>query len=180
MKDGGDMQQFNQFYYQRLEQLRAAVKEAAELKWDYRAEYVDNILDLKPGQLTVMIGTIYKLQKGKPNVMGMRDLTTVIKSVDAIDLSFWDFEENGEVQNFMRDDDQCILEDSSGRITILIKENDENFNVKEQVTGTIVALLGRSDDKGYFEVQDTCEAGIPFKPLLPPSVEIKERALFDD
>ena len=27
--EGGDMKQFNLFYYQRLEQLRAAVKEAA-------------------------------------------------------------------------------------------------------------------------------------------------------
>ena len=45
--EGGDMKQFNQFYYQRLEQLRPAVKEAAEMKWQqYRAEYVDNILDL--------------------------------------------------------------------------------------------------------------------------------------
>lgn len=58
--DGGDMQQFNQFYYRRLEQLRHAVKEAAEMKWDARAEYVDNILDLRPGSLTVIIGTVFK------------------------------------------------------------------------------------------------------------------------
>jgi len=46
-EQGGDMQQFNQFYFNRLEQLRPAVKEAAEMKWDERAEYVDNILDIR-------------------------------------------------------------------------------------------------------------------------------------
>ena len=58
--EGGDMQQFNSFYYRRLEQLKAAVKEAAEMKWDARAEYVDNMLDLRPGTLTVIIGTVFK------------------------------------------------------------------------------------------------------------------------
>ena len=48
--EGGDMQQFNQFYYRRLEQLKPAVKEAAEMKWDRRANYVDNILDLTVGE----------------------------------------------------------------------------------------------------------------------------------
>ena len=55
------MQQFNSFYYRRLEQLKASVKEAAELKWDVSDEYVDNILDLRPGNLTVIIGTMFKL-----------------------------------------------------------------------------------------------------------------------
>jgi hypothetical protein len=59
---GGDMQQFCSFYYQRLNQLKPAVREAAEIKWDCEAEFVDNILDLKPGQLTVIIGTVFKEQ----------------------------------------------------------------------------------------------------------------------
>lgn len=87
--EGGDMHQFYQFYYQRLEQLHPAVKEAAELKWDMRAEYVDNILDLRPGVLTVMIGTIFKLQKGKPNVIN--HLTGVIPNIDPINLSFGEY-----------------------------------------------------------------------------------------
>ena len=55
-----------------------------------------------------------------------------------------------------------------------------NFNPDEHVTGTIMALLGVSDNQGYFRVQDTCFAGIPFKAELPPSVEIKNRPLFSD
>ena len=71
------------------------------------------------------------------------------------------------------------MEDSSGRINI--KES-ANFRIDEQVTGTIMALLGVADDQGYFGVQDVCLAGIPFKAQLPGGVAIEEqkKELFDD
>jgi len=75
---GGDMQQFCAFYYKRLDQLRGAVKEAAELKWEEKATYVDNILDIKPHETTVIIGTLFKEQKAKQCVFD--DLTGVISS----------------------------------------------------------------------------------------------------
>ena len=94
LKDqGGDMQQFCSFYYQRLEQLRPHVKEAAELKWDNRGEFVENILDLKPGIITVIIGTLFKEQKKKPCVF--QNLTGVIDNVPAVDLSFGAIDEEG-------------------------------------------------------------------------------------
>ena len=43
-----------------------------------------------------------------------------------------------------------------------------------------MALLGVSDDQGYFHVQDTCLAGIPFEAELPEGVQIAERPLFQD
>ena len=54
------MQQFNLFYFNRLEKLKPAVREAANLKWDTDAEYVDNILDLRTNCRTVIIGTLFK------------------------------------------------------------------------------------------------------------------------
>jgi len=37
------------------------VKENAELKWsEKKAQYMENILDLKTGELTVIIGTLFK------------------------------------------------------------------------------------------------------------------------
>lgn len=62
------MQQFNLFYYKRLEELKPAVREAAQLRWDDDADYVDNILDLKTNCKTVIIGTLFKDQKKKPSV----------------------------------------------------------------------------------------------------------------
>ena len=90
------------------------------MKWDQRAEYVDHILDLSVGQLTVIIGTVFKEQKQKPNVF--TDITGVIKSAHMpVDLSFGTEGVDGK-QNlrgcFASDDDQIILEDSSGRINI--------------------------------------------------------------
>ena len=122
------MQQFCSFYFKRLEELRADVKEAAELKWDDRGEFVENILDLKPGIITVIIGTLFKEQKKKPCVFS--NLTGVINSVNAVDLSFGALDEEGNLfsDQYISENDQVILEDASGRITI----NENNvFKIEE-------------------------------------------------
>ena len=69
------------------------------------------------------------------------------------------------------------MEDASGRINIT---PNEVFNVAEQVTGTIIALLGKADESGYFNVVDKCMAGISFKSELPPTVKLDKRSLFDN
>ena len=99
------MQQFCSFYYKRLEQLRPEVKEAAELKWDNKGEFVENILDLRPGVKTVIIGTMFKEQKKKPCVFS--NLTGVIQTVKAIDLSFGVPPESGKdfAEKFITDAD---------------------------------------------------------------------------
>ena len=53
--------------------------------------------------------------------------------------------------------------------------------IDEQVTGTIMALIGVANDRGYFQVRDSCNAGINFKASLPEGVEIpaESRGLFD-
>lgn len=82
------MQQFNAFYYKRLEQLRPAVQDAARLKWEDKYDSIDildNILDLKTNIRTVIIGTLFKEQKKKPSVMHY--LCGVIKSVNPMLLS---------------------------------------------------------------------------------------------
>jgi len=67
---------------------------------------------------------------------------------------------------YVSEDDQAILEDSSGRINLKLLSN----NVYELVTGSIMAILGEADQLGYFEVKDLCYAGIPFQSDLPPQV----------
>ena len=69
--------QYATVYYHRLEKLRGKVREAAEMKWmAYKqVKFVDNILDIKPFEQTVIIGTLFKEQKLKPtiltNIMGV-------------------------------------------------------------------------------------------------------------
>jgi len=57
------------------------------MKWDAPADYVDNILDLNVGKLTVIIGTVFKEQRLKPSVF--TNITGVVKSDHKpVDLSF--------------------------------------------------------------------------------------------
>jgi DNA polymerase delta subunit 2 len=182
-QEGGDMQQFNSFYYKRLEQQRPAVKEAARLKWEAKhdvIDFVDNILDLKTSTLTVIIGTVFKDQKKKPCVL--QNLLGVIKSADPLLLSIGADENLRETKwngHFVSEDDQVILEDSSGRINI---KASPKFIVDEQITGSIIAILGKADKQGYFEVDDFCFAGIPFQSDIPhfvPGMTRNMRDLFD-
>lgn len=65
----------------------------------------------------------------------------------------------------------AVLEDISGRITV---KNSKNFRVNEYCSGTILALCGQAVAGGYFEVEDFCFAGLPFRDC-PASVKISEK-----
>ena len=41
-------------------------------------------------------------------------------------------------------------------------------------------MLGRADNSGYFNVIDSCKAGISFKPELPKHIEQRNVGLFDE
>lgn len=133
---------------------------------------MDNILDLKTGELTVIIGTLFKEQKLKPCVF--TNLEGVISSVSSIDCSTGD---PSLIGKFTSDNDFAILEDVSGRIQI--RESD-NFKCNKFVTGSIIALLGVADKGGYFVCKDFCFAGTPYKVELPRQVKVTlQRKLFD-
>ena len=120
------MKQYCSFYYKRLEKLRSQVKEAAELKWELKPTYVDNILDLQPGELTVIIGTLFKEMKKKPCVFDNIEGVIRVAGLDDV----------------FSEDDYAILEDASGRIQI--RETDK-FSCRNFVTGSIAAFLGKAD-----------------------------------
>jgi hypothetical protein len=160
--EGGDFQQYCNIYFNRLKQLKPHVKEAAELKWaQHDAVFVDNILDMQQKTTTVIIGTLFKEQKLKPNVFS--NITGAINAVSAVDCSFGGI--NGK---FASEDDYAVLEDASGRVQI---RESANFSCNRFVTGSIVALIGRVDTAGYFVCEDHCFAGIPFRPQLPQNID---------
>jgi DNA polymerase delta subunit 2 len=66
-----ELLQYATLYFHRLEKLRPSVKDAAELKWkDFtNLKIQDNILDIKPKEETVIIGTLFKEQKLKPSIL---------------------------------------------------------------------------------------------------------------
>ena len=167
------MQQYCNLYFNRLQQLKPVVRESAELKWNQKkARYMDNILDLKTGELTVIIGTLFKEQKLKPCVFS--NIEGVISAVSAIDCSTG---KKDLVGKFTSENDYAILEDASGRIQI---RESSTFKCNQFVTGSIIALLGTADHGGYFVCKDFCYAGVPYKVELPRQINLStKRGLFD-
>jgi DNA polymerase delta subunit 2 len=77
---------------------------------------------------------------------------------------------------YISEEDYAVLEDNSGRVRI--KKN-EVFTPEKFVTGSIVALKGVVDVKGFFEVKDFCFAGIPFQ-SVPRGLKISlSRGLYE-
>ena len=149
----------------RLQSLKPHVKEYAEIKWekDHNLTYVNNILEMKPNQLTVIIGTLFKEMPLKPSI-----LKNLIGTLGTRKFK------NGM---YVSEEDYAVLEDNSGRVRI---KKSEKFNADYFVTGSIVALKGVVDSNGFFEVKDYCYAGIPFQKPIPKSVSItSDKPLYD-
>jgi DNA polymerase delta subunit 2 len=128
------------------------------MKWekDNNLIYVNNILDIRPNQLTVIIGTLFKEMPLKP---------TILKNLLGT-LGTRKFK-NGQ---YVSEEDFAVLEDNSGRIRI---KRSDKFNPDDFITGSIVALKGIVDSNGFFEVKDHCYAGIPFQSPIPKAVNLK-------
>jgi hypothetical protein len=56
------------------------------------------------------------------------------------------------------EDDQAVLEDSSGRIRLKDASKEQNF-MASVVTGSIIGLLGRADSNGIFHVEKYVYSG---------------------
>lgn len=140
------------------------------MKWD-NVKFMGNVLDMKQGERTIIIGTLFKEQKLKPNVF--TNITAPINAVSAIDCS-----RGAKIGQFTSDDDYAILEDLSGRIQI---RESAHFKCNQFQTGSIVALLGTVDAQGYFICEDFCYAGIPFSAELPAHIKLGQKeGLFDN
>ena len=148
------------------------------MKWLLRTnseiKIVDNILDIKPFEETVIIGTLFKEQSKKPsilnNIMGVLGAKKFYKDNQ--------FNYGAYVTEEAETCDVAVLEDISGRITI---KNSAKFTISNFVSGSILALKGKAIAGGYFEVDEFCFAGMPFR-NSPNGVKIpnKKRELYDD
>ena len=148
------MLQYATLYFLRLEKLRPMVKEAASMKWG-DLKIMENILDIKPFEETIIIGTLFKEQKLKPSILN--NIMGVLGQK-----KFSDSEGNFNFGGFVNqdEDDVAVLEDKSGRITI---QRTQKFDFNNFVSGCILALKGKAIKGGYFEVSEYCFAGIPYK-----------------
>ncbi|CAG8693122.1 17615_t:CDS:2, partial [Cetraspora pellucida] len=70
-------------------------------------------------------------------------------------------------------DDVFFLEDESGRIKLV----GDILKRETRVTGVIMAVLGKENTEGNFEVCDICVAGFPYQPSAPVITDDKYIAL---
>ena len=162
--------QYAPLYAERLTSMRNDLKLAATEKWcsnDPKIKII-NLVDLVQHEKCVIIGTLYKEMKNKPNIL--RELaddennTFVIqpiahclttKYIDLIDAN----------------NDELILEDELQRI-LLIDDSDEKtqeikstFIKTKFCTGLVIALLGYENENSKFKVLDYCFKQTKFSPL---------------
>ncbi|CAD6580503.1 MAG: hypothetical protein CYPHOPRED_001242 [Cyphobasidiales sp. Tagirdzhanova-0007] len=151
--------QYASVYFSRLMALKKVVKGNAEMKWkdvvrkNPQSGKSARVLDIKPGSLCIVIGTIYMEMRLKPNILEdiAREQYIAVPPPRP---------------KFLSDDDEVMLEDESGRVRLVGKVVEERkFPL---VTGVIAAVLGAENQSGDFEVADMCFAGI-----APQSSEIK-------
>ena len=147
--------------------MKPHVREVAEIRWekDHSLVFVTNILDTKPNQMTVVIGTLFKEMPLKPSI-----LTCVLGTLGT---------KKFKAGQYVSEEDYAVLEDSSGRIRV---KKGDHFKPEHFPTGSILAFKGTVDKNGFFEVRDHCFAGIPFQAAVPRSVSHlgTKRGLYDD
>ncbi|KAI8079681.1 DNA polymerase alpha/epsilon subunit B-domain-containing protein [Gilbertella persicaria] len=139
-------QQYASIYYVRLLKLRKALEETAKARWSSvpeKPKFVTKMLDVQPGQLCYMLGTVYLEMKAKPNVMhDLEDEESMLRPPTPA--------------KYRTDNDVISLEDESGRIEI----TGSCLNKEFLVTGTIIGVLGKEVTRGSFEVMDICLPGM--------------------
>ena len=134
-----------------MQALKPRVLEIAENVFPPTAIFISNILDIRQNTLTVLIGTLFKDMKRKPNIL--KDITGTLGTRKPV--------------AFCAPEDLCILEDSSGRIRLKDKTPEQDLFSKI-VTGSILGCLGRADINGIFHVEDYIYAGYVSKPNIIP------------
>ncbi|KAG0357679.1 hypothetical protein BGZ54_000231 [Gamsiella multidivaricata] len=139
--------QYAHLYFTRLVLMRPKVLKQAKLKWgslDSTPKHVEKVLDVQPGEISYLIGTVYMDMKLKPNILN--DITK----------DHW-ITAQPDRPKYTDDDDSVYLEDESGRV----KLTGAKITSVIFVTGVVMGVLGSEDINGDFKVVDVCYAVQP-------------------
>lgn len=110
------------------------------------------MLDVKQGELSWVVGTVYMEMPQKPNIL------------DEITKEFWTVVPISKDKFADPEHDEITLEDDSGRLVLA------GSVIKNQliVTGCVIAVLGAETASGEFEVRDIIFPGLA--PQIPRSI----------
>eukprot|EP01132_Coremiostelium_polycephalum_P005331 gene5331-6649_t len=152
--------QFNSLYTSRLEKLGAVLKLQIEEKYPDYLDNLQKILQIKPGDESIIIGTIYKEMELKPSILKQyaqsRDLQ--LPQTPAL------------MDSYVGEKDSLVFEDETGRVKLVGK----TFDVNSLLTGLNVAIFGKGLPNAEFEVKEIIYPGVPPQPYLKESEELED------
>jgi DNA polymerase delta subunit 2 len=164
--------QYAPLYAERLKTMRDEVKKAALKKWASKYP-IKNLVDMEANEKCIIIGTLYKEMKNKPNIL--KELAE---------------DENNQIvmqpvlnrEKYIDVDDELILEDELQRIVLIDSSNTQSSAAKNIVkearlcTGLVIALLGFENENSKFEIEDYCFKETP----MVNHVSLKNSSNLDD
>ncbi|GAB5372681.1 hypothetical protein AAMO2058_001685500 [Amorphochlora amoebiformis] len=145
IKDKKFVNQYASLYFNRLMGTVRVVKARAMKKWP--DTQIASKLIVVPKGKCVLIGTIFKEMKLRPNVL--EEFTQLRFKTE-------------ERDTYFSSDDRLVIEDSHARIPMKFLSRASLPSVNELVSGVIAGVLGEHEPKsGVFQVEDIVFAGIP-------------------
>lgn len=142
-----------------LEDCRPRLEEAAKLKWP-DVPVAPNMLEVKPRMRCVVIGTVYKEMKLKPNILDEHHARARYEAPPPAR------------SNYTSEDDTVVLEDQKGRVALKCSA-DSGLSCEGVVTGVLLAVMGSVIGSGEFMVESYCNVHPgPQKELTPPPGEM--------
>jgi DNA polymerase delta subunit 2 len=157
MKDKSFQCQYAPLYAQRLTHMRAQLQKTVSKKWPNLK--VKQLVDLISGEKCIIIGTLYKEMKNKPNIL----FELAEKNENTIDTKPTG---NNKQKYIDLLTDKLILEDELQRIVVC---NNETMDTSRFCTGLVVALIGKENDDSEFEVEEYCYKETPL--AIPKTIK---------
>jgi len=143
--------QYASVYFIRLETLREAIIESAKRQWvesgrialSHLVGYVKSYKAVE-GDI-VLVGVLFKEMCLKPNVLD--DIQNNLK----ISEQFMNCPSAAEIRHQISETDVLYLEDMEARLQLVFSDKSK---IDSLPTGLVVAVLGRINSQGFFEVKD--------------------------
>ena len=145
--------QYAPLYAERLTKMRADIRKAAELKWP--KYQVKNLVDLNKGEKAVIIGTLYKEMRNKPNILKelADDEENALPMQPVLDR---------DAKYIDNETDELILEDDLQRIMLIDAPGSDRIKSNRLCGGLVMAVLGLENEDSKFEVDGVCFKTVDF------------------
>ena len=147
--------QYANLYFNRITELRPKVEAAACARWGQEVlSRRVKTLDCEPGEPVLVVGTLYKDMKNKPNIMDEvgRDVLEQLKPIDMTG-----------IPKYCGEEDVLLIEDELGRLAVKMPAS---LQAEKLVTGVVVGLAGVLSEDGELQVEGFVMPGLPPQPPI--------------